>query len=244
MMAQPHIVCSSQTDTTSGSLDEESYYRLRPTQSDCKVFIDRPCNAQCFKHQHSITSIPACYDIRSTMCFKSDDYEGYQVGHYHRAGEKVIRRHNGRLVVERLRRPLIHFNDGSELVGYHSRSRIHGRSYPIRLPMRVPGHGHRNWDGDRERDYGGPTAMVMPGGLDRYGMNEERMSGRCGEFGHGNEDHHGRGFPSFLRQHDQGHTWGQHEPHHHHHHNDRASHYTSNEGMHGRIENRSPRQGF
>jgi hypothetical protein len=244
-MAKHRTECLSQTEPTTHSLDAESYYRLRPDQNDCHISINHRCNPRCFSLRESITSIHITSfrdDGKATMCLSCDNYEGHHVGHYHRAGEKVIRRHNGRLVTERLRRPLLHFNDGTELVGYHSPPcieyvsdlRRRGRNCPIRLPIRVPGHGYMSLGGDGDRYYGG-VIIRDHGGYDCYAVFEDMRHGGFGH-GYGGHDHDFQNFPP-----QNGHGHMMHEQHgpRYHQQNDHG-HYTTNEGMRGRIENRAP----
>jgi hypothetical protein len=235
-MAKHRTECSSQTETTL-SLNAESCYGLCPYQNDCHISINHRFNLQ-----ESLTSVHlASFEAedKATMCFSCEDYEGHYVGHYHHAGKKVIRRHNGRLVTERLRRPLLHFNDGTDHVGYRNRLRVEcddlrrrSRSCPVRLPMRVPGNGHMSWDGDGDRYCWG--AMMRDRGCGRHAM----FGGmRHGGFGHWHD--HDHSFHGFQPQSSQGHMMHeQHGPHYHQRNN--HGHYTTNDGIRGRVENRVP----
>lgn len=202
------------------------------------------------------------------MCFNCESYDVHHVGHIHRAGKKVVRRHNGRLVTERLLRPLLHLNDGSEFVGYCNHPRLayggsgndyrrRERSGLLRMPMRMAGIGP--WGGDDHGYCGrGPGTMrgeMPPGaGYSPHGMFEQLISGMGGVgggAGHGQD--HGEGHWMGRRQEHICVNGNRFRP------GERLEHtfsagledlgggrcgpYTTNEGWRGNIENREPGRG-
>lgn len=259
-MTKYHKVCSSQTEKHAATPDSRLYTPANSRKKCSEILIKHCCNSKCFGNQKSSivtqshNSHPESHSTKVTMCFHCEDFEGHHIGHYHRAGKKVVRRHNGRLVTERLRRPLIHLDDGSELVGYHSRSRLdyigtlgelrrRSRSAPIRLPMLVPGHG-MSWSDDHHGRgyYGGPTRGMMGRGIDDHGYGQhaifdEPPSSMHRGCGHGYDV--GDKFHHYHQQHDHGHLHGQQQPHQHQHVHS-FGHYTTSDGMNGRVENREP----
>jgi hypothetical protein len=166
------------------------------------------------------------------------DLEAPCTGHIHFPGEKVIRRHNGRLVTERLRRPLLHHCDGeSDTVEYGNWRKIgtldeyrrRGRRGLHRLPIRLPELGY--WC-DTNDLYSKRGPRMMPGGYfdDGFGPRiEQREPAWAGNGGHGQ----GHGLENrFHDHHNEDRGNGQHL-------RDRRN-YTTSDGQYGTVENRWP----
>lgn len=226
------------------------YIILDPEEDKCSLRIKHRCNAKCFNLRKLSASFCTLVSHTSSpsagreMCSNCGAYEGHHVGHYHRPGQKVVRRHNGRLVTERLRRPLLHLSDGSELVGYCSSRfghvgtlaefRRRGRNSSSRLLARMPGHtmdcGDES-DGCYGRSLGG---IMRKGGFDhgydQPAMVTERMPGCRG--GCGYEQGLRDNFHNF-RQYDRGR--GEHR-----HTSQNCSRYITSDGMSGMVEERVP----